>query len=106
MGKVDQSWKEVDGKKSVDNLVWHQSKGDVEPASNTGVEARMEDIALTALHVDDDPTLNPWTFRMWFLGKHASNKHRLELTMVRIRSFRIWFGPCNHFPVQATIRSR
>jgi hypothetical protein len=30
---------------------------------------RMEEIALYALHVDDDPTLNPWTFRTWFLGK-------------------------------------
>lgn len=25
----------------------------------------MEQIALYALHVDDDPTLNPWTFRTW-----------------------------------------
>jgi hypothetical protein len=29
----------------------------------------MEEIALYALHVDDDRSLNPWTFRMWFLGK-------------------------------------
>ncbi|KAN0122786.1 oligopeptide transporter [Hyaloscypha variabilis] len=28
----------------------------------------METIALKALHVDDDATLNPWTFRMFFLG--------------------------------------
>ena len=28
---------------------------------------RMEEIALYALHVDDDPSLNPWTFRTWFL---------------------------------------
>jgi hypothetical protein len=25
----------------------------------------MEEIALYALHVDDDPSLNPWTFRTW-----------------------------------------
>jgi len=25
-------------------------------------------IGSTALHVQDDPTLNPWTFRIWFLG--------------------------------------
>lgn len=31
--------------------------------------ATMKDIAVRALHVDDDPTLNPWTFRMWFIGK-------------------------------------
>jgi hypothetical protein len=30
----------------------------------------MEEIALYALHVEDDPTLNPWTFRTWFLGKN------------------------------------
>jgi hypothetical protein len=29
----------------------------------------MEEIALYALHVNDDPTLNPWTMRTWFLGK-------------------------------------
>lgn len=28
----------------------------------------MEEIALKALHVDDDPTLNPWTFRVFFIG--------------------------------------
>lgn len=28
----------------------------------------MDTIALRALHVDDDTTLNPWTFRMFFLG--------------------------------------
>ena len=61
------------GGKSVDTLVWYQSKDDVEPAGSTRVEARMEDIALTALHVDDDPTLNPWTFRMWFLGMFGYN---------------------------------
>lgn len=29
----------------------------------------MEEIALYALHVEDNRSLNPWTFRMWFLGK-------------------------------------
>ena len=33
----------------------------------------MEEIALYALHVDDDPTLNPWTFRTWFLGRYRSH---------------------------------
>lgn len=32
-------------------------------------DASYETVALKALHVDDDPTLNPWTFRMFFLGK-------------------------------------
>ena len=30
--------------------------------------ANMETIALKALHVDDDSSFNPWTFRMLFLG--------------------------------------
>ncbi|KAF4625046.1 hypothetical protein G7Y89_g13120 [Cudoniella acicularis] len=32
------------------------------------VVANMEEIALKALHTDDDPSLNPWTFRMLSLG--------------------------------------
>lgn len=35
------------------------------------VVANYEELALKALHVDDDPTLNPWTFRMFFLGMPA-----------------------------------
>lgn len=27
-------------------------------------------IGSTALHVDDDPSLSPWTFRFWFLGEY------------------------------------
>ena len=27
-----------------------------------------EDIVTTVIHVDDDPTINPWTFRMFFIG--------------------------------------
>ena len=28
-----------------------------------------EDIVTTVIHVDDDPTINPWTFRMFFIGE-------------------------------------
>ncbi|KAK8080512.1 OPT oligopeptide transporter protein-domain-containing protein [Apiospora hydei] len=28
----------------------------------------MAEIGLYALHVEDDPSLNPWTFRTWFIG--------------------------------------
>ena len=42
---------------------------DVEGAGRKPVVANMEDMALKALHVDDDPSLNPWTFRMFVLGK-------------------------------------
>ena len=27
-----------------------------------------KDLVTEVLHVEDDPTLNPWTFRTWFLG--------------------------------------
>ena len=37
------------------------------------VVINMEDMALKALHVDDDPTLNPWTLRMWFLGESVAS---------------------------------
>ncbi|KAF1992314.1 OPT superfamily oligopeptide transporter [Aulographum hederae CBS 113979] len=41
---------------------------EVNSSESKEVVANMEDIALKALHVDDDPTLDPWTFRMFFLG--------------------------------------
>ena len=28
-----------------------------------------KDVVTHVLHVDDDPSLNPWTFRAYFLGK-------------------------------------
>jgi OPT family oligopeptide transporter len=34
--------------------------------------ASAKELVTNVLHVDDDPTLNPWTFRMWFLGKFMS----------------------------------
>jgi hypothetical protein len=27
-----------------------------------------EELVTEVIHVEDDPTLNPWTFRTWFLG--------------------------------------
>ena len=29
----------------------------------------LDDIVTKVLHADDDPSLNPWTFRMWFIGE-------------------------------------
>lgn len=46
---------------------------DVETIDRTKpVTANTEEIALKALHIDDDPSLNPWTFRVFFLGSSAS----------------------------------
>lgn len=41
---------------------------DIELSGLGLVAANMETIGLRALHTDDDPTMNPWTFRMFFLG--------------------------------------
>ena len=40
--------------------------GDGRPSVDTPGE-----IITQVLAVEDDPSLNPWTFRMWFLGKYA-----------------------------------
>jgi len=49
-----------------------RDSSDVENHGRLPVVANMEDMALKALHVDDDPTLSPWTFRMFFLGSSLS----------------------------------
>jgi hypothetical protein len=46
---------------------------DAEGFGKEVVEARMEDIALKALHIDDDPSLNPWTLRMFVLGRPSTS---------------------------------
>jgi hypothetical protein len=38
-----------------------------------------EDLVTTIIHLDDDPTLNPWTFRMFFIGEH----HFQDLTALK-----------------------
>jgi len=54
---------------STENLVKVETEAhDAERAGYPPVVANMEEIALKALHVDDDPTLNPWTFRMFLIG--------------------------------------
>lgn len=35
----------------------------------TAVVTTAKDLVTHILHVQDDPSLNPWTFRMFFLGK-------------------------------------
>jgi hypothetical protein len=32
-----------------------------------------EDIVTKVLHADDDSSLNPWTFRIWFIGLYSSH---------------------------------
>lgn len=33
------------------------------------------DIVTHVIHLDDDPTINPWTFRMFFLGTVALSRN-------------------------------
>lgn len=42
----------------------------------------MEQIALKALHVDDDATLNPWTFRVFFIGSRTLRLIKAKKTVV------------------------
>ena len=70
--RVHHEWVDGDGHRStergsIDTLFSFEIE-DEEPAAPRHDDASMETIALKALHTDDDPTLNPWTFRMFFLG--------------------------------------
>lgn len=54
---------------------FHHAKADVETAANTEVDNASDvvldserEIATRVISVDDDPSLNPWTFRAFFLG--------------------------------------
>jgi hypothetical protein len=40
-----------------------------------------EDIVTQVIHTDDDPTINPWTFRMFFIGKLSKHKHQRSIYM-------------------------
>jgi len=35
---------------------------------NGNIVVETSELAVTVLHVDDDPTLSPWTFRTFFIG--------------------------------------
>lgn len=34
----------------------------------------LDNDALNGLHTDDDPNLNPWTFRMFLIGTYKSSR--------------------------------
>jgi hypothetical protein len=47
------------------------SLADSETALNKPKKDRLKsprDLVTEVLSLEDDPTLNPWTFRMWFIG--------------------------------------
>ena len=79
---------------STDSLVRYETT-DVELAGRQPVVANMEEIALKALHVDDDPLLNPWSFRMFFLGRYLCGSHiSVSCANQRPRFCTIWLRFC------------
>lgn len=62
----------LDQKAMADGTYHSNYDNNLEKGSENDVVANYEDLALKTLHVDDDPTLNPWTFRMFFLGTGLS----------------------------------
>ena len=52
------------------------------------------DLVTEVIHARDDPTLNPWTFRVWFLGEC----NVLQITMWLLISSRHWFGDIRRYP--------
>lgn len=58
--------------------VWSGEEGG-DPESlegETGPLETAEDIVTHVIGVDDDPSLSPWTFRMFFVGKWPWRPHR------------------------------
>lgn len=80
---------------------------DFEPGETESIVANTEEIALKALHVDDDPTLNPWTFRVFFLGRSRCATPSWENSdsnrCCRFRTICLWISTGNYFPIQTTI---
>ncbi len=97
---------------STDSLTRAETDLDVENRTRKKEQASMEDVALKALHVDDDPTLNPWTFRMFVLGmlrfleREGESYCAAHTGHFRTRSLRLWLGAGHHLPLQAPIRVR
>ena len=61
-----------------EHLIRYESR-DAELAGQGPVVANMETIALKALHIDDDSSLNPWTARMFLLGRASTDSAALNL---------------------------
>jgi len=95
---------------STESLTRYSTSGgdDAENFGRKPVVANMEDMALKALHVDDDPSLNPWTFRMFILGRNCNLSSFVFSIWVltqphRIGTLCLRLGPCDYLLVQATI---
>jgi hypothetical protein len=62
-----------DGKKGNISTVEYAGSSDEEKLVPTKKEVRSaRDLVTEVLAVEDDPSVNPWTFRMWFIGLSMS----------------------------------
>jgi hypothetical protein len=92
---------------------------DEEGKAENVIVSDAEDLVTRVIHVEDDPTLNPWTFRMFFLGMskqalwlllwlaavHAggggARQERVLTKRHRAWLIHIWVGPPGDFLLQA-----
>lgn len=71
----------IDGSKEKEAGVYHEIPAYTDVEGQEG-EIHLDtaaDIVTQVIDLEDDPTMNPWTFRMFFLG--------MAIPMVRIYSF-------------------
>ena len=52
--------------------------------------ATAEDLVTQVIHVEDDPSLNPWTFRMFFLGMTDWTESSVMLMLQRHWPVNLW----------------
>jgi hypothetical protein len=87
VGEIGDVKNTVEGQKSsvvFIERVDSDSTSSIDPEPPKGKHEAVEtDLQLVTrvLSVDDDPTENPWTFRMWFLGQryHFPSTHEIAL---------------------------
>jgi hypothetical protein len=80
---------EKDEKGLSDEIRYVPSDEESNPTIGKGMTAsekvdNMEEIALYALHVDDDPSLNPWTFRTWLYVQSPISQSRGCVSSMRL----------------------
>jgi hypothetical protein len=72
--KMDETFKDTSQPKEAEDI--HTTYNDAAPVyedeegglGKEGAVETNEDLVTRVIHVEDDPTLNPWTFRVFFLG--------------------------------------
>jgi hypothetical protein len=55
------------GDKELPSYHYHDAEANI-GEGEIGALDTAEDIVTTVIHVDDDASINPWTFRMFFIG--------------------------------------